>query len=92
MRNAGGSCPQSELRPDLVLANLDYRTLLLLFDALAQYVSHGARLLLSGILLDQEQEIVEVFAKVGATMFQRREQEGWAALELLMAESCEEVS
>ncbi|HSL04666.1 MAG TPA: 50S ribosomal protein L11 methyltransferase [Nitrospiraceae bacterium] len=81
--------PQSELRPDLVLANLDYRTLLLLCDALAQYVSHGARLLLSGILLDQEQEIVEVFSKVGATLFQRHEQEGWVALELLVAESCE---
>ena len=42
---------QGELRPDLVLANLDRLTLLLLCDELAQYVSHGARLLLSGILL-----------------------------------------
>ena len=81
-----------ELRPDLVLANLDRQTLLLLRDELAQYVSHGARLLLSGILLDQEQEIVEAFSKVGALLVQRREQEGWVALELLMAESCEGVS
>jgi ribosomal protein L11 methyltransferase len=81
-----------ELRPDLVLANLDRQTLLLLCDALAQYVSHGARLLLSGILLEQEQEIIEAFAKVGAMLRQRREQEGWVALELLMAESCEGVN
>jgi len=81
-----------ELRPDLVLANLDRQTLLLLCDALAQYVSHGARLLLSGILLDQEQEIIEAFSKVGAMLLQRREQEGWVALELLMAESCEGVN
>jgi ribosomal protein L11 methyltransferase len=80
---------QGALRPDLVLANLDRQTLLLLCDALTQYVSHGARLLLSGLLIDQEQEIVEAFSKAGAMLSQRREQEGWVALELLMAESCE---
>ena len=83
---------QGKLRPDLVLANLDRQTLLLLCNDLEQYVSHGARLLLSGILLDQEREIVEAFAKVGAMLRQRREQEGWVALELLMAESCEGVN
>jgi ribosomal protein L11 methyltransferase len=81
-----------ELRPDLVLANLDRQTLLLLCDELTRYVSRGARLLLSGILLEQEQEIVEAFSKAGATLFQRREQEGWLALELLAMESCEGVS
>ncbi|MGH7147772.1 MAG: 50S ribosomal protein L11 methyltransferase, partial [Nitrospiraceae bacterium] len=82
---------QGELRPNLVLANLDLQTLLLLCDELARYVGHGARLLLSGILPDQEQEIVEAFSKAGATLHQRREQEGWVALELLMVESCEGV-
>ena len=80
-----------KLRPDLVLANLDRQTLLLLCDALARYVSHGARLLLSGILLDQEQEIIEAFSKAGAMLSQRREQDGWVGLELLMVESCEGV-
>ena len=84
--------PPGRLKPDLVLANLDCQTLLLLCDALAQYVSHGARLLLSGILLDQEQEIIEAFSNVGAMLLQRREQDGWVALELLMAESCEGVN
>jgi ribosomal protein L11 methyltransferase len=84
--------PHGELRSDLVLANLDRQTLLLLCDELAQHVSRGARLLLSGILLDQEREIVEAFSKVGAMLSQRREQEGWVALELLMAESCEGVN
>jgi ribosomal protein L11 methyltransferase len=82
---------QGGLRPDLVLANLDRQTLLRLCDALTRYVSHGARLLLSGILQDQEQEIVEAFSEAGAMLSQRREQEGWVALELLMAESCEGV-
>ena len=79
-------------RPDLILANLDRRTLLQLCDDLARYVSQGARLLLSGILIDQEREIVEAFSSHGALLFQRREQEGWVALELLMAESCEGAS
>ncbi|TKB71842.1 MAG: 50S ribosomal protein L11 methyltransferase [Nitrospira sp.] len=80
------------LRPDLVLANLDRQTLLQLRDKLAQYVSRGARLLLSGILIEQEKEVVEAFSSHGALLLQRREQEGWVALELLMAESCEGVN
>lgn len=80
---------QGKLRPDLVLANLDRQTLLLLCDELAKYVSHGARLLLSGILIEQERELVEAYSKVGAMLFRRREQEGWVLLELLTAESCE---
>ena len=83
---------EGALRPDMILANLDGRTLLLLCDELARYVSHGARLLLSGILLDQEQEILEGFSKAGAMLSRRSEQEGWVALELLMPESCEGVS
>ena len=82
---------QGELRPDLVLANLDRQTLLRLCDELAKYLSHGARLLLSGILLDQEQEIVGAFSKVGAMLSQRREQDGWVGLELLMMEYCDGV-
>ena len=84
--------PDGELRPDLVLANLDHHTLVTMCEVLTQYVSHGARLLLSGILLEQEQEIVEAFSRAGATLFERREQEGWLALELLLAEPCEGVN
>jgi ribosomal protein L11 methyltransferase len=80
---------QGTLRPDVVLANLDRQTILPLCDPLAQYMSHGARLLLSGILLEEEEEISEMFFKAGALVLQRREQEGWVAAELLVAESCE---
>jgi ribosomal protein L11 methylase PrmA len=48
--------------------------------------------MLSGILLDQEQEIVEAFSKVDVMSVQRQEQEGWIALELLAVESCEGVN
>jgi ribosomal protein L11 methyltransferase len=79
-------------RPDVILANLDCQTLLLLCDELVQYVNHGARLLLSGILLEQEQEIVDAFSTIDSMLVQRREQDGWVALELLTVESCEGVS
>ncbi len=77
------------IKPDLVLANLDRQTLLLLCDELALYVNHGARLLLSGVLLDQEEEVLAAFSRAGACFSRRREQDGWVALELLRAESCE---
>ncbi|MBA0915078.1 MAG: 50S ribosomal protein L11 methyltransferase [Nitrospiraceae bacterium] len=80
------------IKPNLVLANLDRQTLLLLCDELASYVNHGARLLLSGVLLDQEAEVLAAFAKAGACFSRRREQDGWVAVELLKAESCEGLS
>ncbi|HSF68149.1 MAG TPA: 50S ribosomal protein L11 methyltransferase [Nitrospiraceae bacterium] len=83
---------QGVLRPDLVLANLDCLTLIQGCDELARYMTHGARLLLSGILLEQEQEVLDAYVNTGAVMWQRREQDGWVALELLMVESCEGIS
>src|SRR5205085_9042274 len=56
---------QGTLRPDVVLANLDCQTLLQLCEPLAQYMSHGARLLLSGILLVQWEEMFEMLSKAG---------------------------
>lgn len=76
-------------RPDLVLANLDRQTLLALADDLASYGTAGARLLLSGVLVDQEAEVVERYSRFGLYVANRREQDGWVALELARPESCE---
>ncbi len=83
---------EGALRPDLVLANLDRRTLIQGCDDLTRYMNYGARLLLSGILLEQEREVLDAYVDTGVVMCQRREQDGWVALELLMAESCEGAS
>jgi ribosomal protein L11 methyltransferase len=72
---------------DLVLANLDCRTLLNLVQSLA--ASTGGRLLASGLLLDQRDEIVEAFARAGLYAAREREREGWLAVKFLKAESCE---
>ena len=84
LQDLGGEAP-----PDLVLANLDRQTLLLLADELAAYGLAGARLLLSGVLADQEAEVVARYAALGLYLAARREQEGWVALELVRAEPCE---
>jgi ribosomal protein L11 methyltransferase len=75
--------------PDLVLANLDRQTILDLVEDLASYAFSGSRLLLSGLLAEQETEIVERFSRVDLACSRRREAEGWIALELLRPESCE---
>jgi len=78
-------------QPDvsLVLANIDRQTLLRLAGDLARYAEAGARLVLSGLLADQEAEILERFGSFGLACFKRRELDGWMALELVKPDSCE---
>ncbi len=79
-------------RFDLLLANLDCQTLLQLSGELGHLVRTGARLLVSGLLVDQEAEIVDSFAKEDAFSAGCRERHGWLAMEFLAAESCEDSS
>lgn len=76
-------------RVTLVLANLDRRTLLDSVPLLAPYLEGGARLLLSGLLVDDRAEIASAFAAAGGSVRASREAEGWLALEVLAPESCE---
>ena len=78
---------KSEQPYDLVLANLDRRTLLQLADTLAGCT--GNRLLISGLLMDQRAEIVEAFARVGLYPGRQRAQDGWLAMELIRTQACE---
>lgn len=61
---------------DLVLANLDRQTVLSLAEDLATLASGGARILVSGILLEQEAEIVERFSILGLVCVGRRDEDG----------------
>lgn len=72
---------------DVVLANLDRRTLLELAQPLA--ASTGRTLLVSGLLAEQRGEIVASFAQAGLDPGRQRERDGWLAIEFSHAQSCE---
>ncbi|HEU4683031.1 MAG TPA: 50S ribosomal protein L11 methyltransferase [Nitrospira sp.] len=72
---------------DVVLANLDRATLLLLAPALA--LATRRRLLVSGVLTDHREEIAAAFAGHNLYPVWERESEGWVALEFGHPECCE---
>jgi ribosomal protein L11 methyltransferase len=74
---------------DLVLANLDRQTLLELAEQMASFAFRGARIMVSGILVEQQTEIMERFSGLGLVCSQRCEDEGWVAMKLLLPESCD---
>lgn len=75
---------------DLVLANLDRQTLLDMADGLTGCTKR--RLLVSGLLTDQREEIVAAFATAGLYSARQRERDGWLAVEFITARSCEGTS
>lgn len=75
---------------DLIVANLDRRTLLAATGSLAPFLDRGAVLLVSGLLAEDRDEITEAYAAVGAAVRQVRERDGWLAMELLKTDLCEE--
>lgn len=74
---------------DLVLANLDRQTLCRLASELAGCT--GTRLLVSGLLVDQREEVAAALTSAGLYPGGQRESEGWIAVEFLRCESCEGV-
>ncbi|MBH0200240.1 MAG: 50S ribosomal protein L11 methyltransferase [Nitrospira sp.] len=74
---------------DLVLANLDRQSLCRLASQLAGRT--GTRLLVSGLLVDQREEVAAALASAGLYPGRQRESEGWLAVEFLRSESCEGV-
>lgn len=74
---------------DLVLANLDRQTILDLVDDLSCFALRGARIMVSGILVEQQTEIMDRLSRLGLACLERREEEGWVALKFFRPESCE---
>ncbi len=73
---------------DWVLANLDRGTLVDSAPAFGPYLRRGARVLLSGVLVDQQAEVVDAFTAVGGYVACVRERDGWLALEMLAPDAC----
>ncbi len=86
---AQGTEPRDTFQPNLVLANLDRQTLLACAENLCAYAVGGARLLLSGLLVEQRPEIEAAYASRGVYVKHVRERDGWLALEATGMETCD---
>lgn len=89
LRCGGLDAPAQGQPFDLVLANLDRQTLIQLAEKLAD-CTHNT-LLVSGLFLNQREEVVAAFAAAGLYPCRQREQDGWLAMEFLRTQSCEGV-
>ena len=65
---------------DIVLANLDRRTLLDVDNALACCLDGHGRLVLSGIFADDRTDLLEAFRQAGCDLVWERERDGWLAM------------
>ncbi len=73
------------LRPDLILANLDTRTLCPLFPTLGTLLGQGGRLIVGGILVEDEDKVTAAL-KHSFRILDRRVEEEWLCL-ILAAET-----
>jgi ribosomal protein L11 methyltransferase len=67
---------------DLIVANLDRRTLDCFAAELLARVTQGGRLLLSGLLPEDADDVLTAFSSFGARLLARKELEEWLALEM----------
>ncbi|MDC8447381.1 MAG: 50S ribosomal protein L11 methyltransferase [Nitrospira sp.] len=74
---------------ELVFANLDRQTILDLADDLASFAFRGARIMVSGILVEQQAEIVDRFSGLGLACSERCQEEGWVAMKFFRPEFCD---
>jgi ribosomal protein L11 methyltransferase len=58
-------------------------------DDLAGLAMQGARLMVSGILVEQQVEIIDHMSGLGLVCSERCEEEGWVAMKFLKPESCD---
>jgi ribosomal protein L11 methyltransferase len=84
-------CEQGPAAGDLLVANLDRQAILDSLEMLAASAKRGSRLLLSGLLDDQLPEIERALACKGLYVRTTRQREGWLALDVVAALSCDEA-
>jgi ribosomal protein L11 methyltransferase len=65
---------------DVLIANLDRRTLLGLVDTFARLLRVPGRLVISGVLSEDRSEVIEAFNRAGGVPVWERERDGWLAI------------
>lgn len=79
---AEGSLPQARGLFDLAVVNILAKVILeMLQQGLASRLKPGGRLILAGLLVSQEEEIVQALDQAGLTLVARRQMDEWVTLE-----------
>jgi len=73
---------------DLIVANVDRKTLLASARLFEPWLRRGARILVSGILPEDGPELAAAFDEAGGAIFAARERDGWLALEIVQPDAC----
>jgi ribosomal protein L11 methyltransferase len=82
-----GTLEKAETAFDLILANIQADVLCDLVPAMAAKLAPGGRVILSGILSDQTDDVVAAYASAGFTMTSRHDEGEWTGLLLHKADS-----
>jgi ribosomal protein L11 methyltransferase len=82
VRTVTGTVADADGGFDLVMANIQTDVLGALAEALAGKTAPGGHVLLSGILLDQVDDLLAVYATAGFTLVHRQDEGEWAGLHL----------
>ncbi len=67
---------------DVVFANIIARILIDLAEAIVEATKPGAPMVLAGIIQEREQDVIDAFAALGATVEHRRQHDDWVSLVL----------
>jgi ribosomal protein L11 methyltransferase len=79
-------------RFDLVVANIDYRTLTEFKGLLISHVSERGRLILSGIIGEDRERLREIFEQGGCQIVGEKQRERWTCLIYEQSRGCHEDS
>ena len=82
-----GTLEKAETAFDLILANIQADVLCDLVPAMAARLAPGGRVILSGILSDQSDDILAAYASAGFAMVSRHDEGEWTGLLLRRADS-----
>ena len=83
-------CPPNELADqsfEIIVANIDRKTILEISPEFSRFRSSATQLFLSGLLEEDESDIIEQLSRNGWTHRAKREREGWIALHFCVLSS-----
>ena len=65
---------------DIVCANISADVILLLMPEFPRFLKNGGRLILSGIIKEREQDVVDALLTMGFSVLIRKEESGWVCI------------